>query len=207
VDIVMTIVQPRSYHRDGPIRRWTTSLVDLRGLINKASTAAHEALGENPRARVGPECRDCSGRHACAELQRQGFAAMDEAVRMDPQPLSVEAASLELRMVRQALSRLGARSSGLTAFLEAQLKAGHRVPGWALQPKRGREQWTVEAKQLVVFETLFDVKLFKEPELITPRQARQAGVPEQVVAQLSDRPPAGMELVEDDGSLARRIFG
>lgn len=207
VDITMTIVQPRSYHRTGPVRRWNTRLVDLRGLINRASNAAHEALGPEPRARVGPECRDCSGRHVCTELQRSGFHAMDEARRMDPQPLTPEVAALELRMVRHALQRLEARRSGLEAALEAELRAGRRVPGWALARKEGREKWTAPVEQIAALGTLFGKELIKPAEPITPRQARMAGLPEALVAQLAERTPGGMELIEDNGAEARRVFG
>lgn len=207
VELVVTVVQPRAPHRDGPIRRWRTTLLNLRALINQQSNAAHEALGGDPRAVVGPECRDCRGRHACEALQRAGLAAMDQAYRTPPLAMTPAGAGLELRMVDQAIERLKARRTGLEQQLLGELKRGATVPGWALQPGQSREKWKVPAAQVIATGQLMHLNLAKPPEAITPTQARKAGLDPAIVSSLAERPPAGVELVADDGSLARRVFG
>lgn len=207
LEITVTIVQPRAPHREGPVRRWHTSLASLRALINQQSNAAHEALGGNPRAVVGPECRDCRGRHACPALQQAGLAAMDAAGYVQPLVMSPAAAGLELRMVDQALERLKARRSGLEQQLLAEAKRGASIPGWRLQPGQSRERWKVPAAQVVATGQLLHLDLAKPTEAITPAQARKAGLDPAIVASLAERPPAGVELVPSDESLARKVFG
>lgn len=207
VDIVVTIVQPRSFSSDGPIRRWETTLLKLRALINVSSNAVHEALGPNPRAKVGPECRDCKARHACPTLQREGFAGMDEAKRVTPMEMTPAAAGLELRMLERSIALLTARSKGLEAQLERMAKSGAPTPGWRLVPGESRETWTVPEAQVIATAALLRVNVAKPPEAITPAQARKAGLDPDLVAALAARGPAGMKLVADDGSAARRAFG
>ena len=206
VDVTVTIVQPRSYSREGPIRRWRTTLADMRGLINIASNSAHEALGPNPRARVGPECRDCKARLACPALQAEGFAAMDEAKRVTPLVLTPAQAGLELRLLKRSADLMKARITGLEQQLLAAAKAGKPTPGWWARPGESRERWTVPAEQIAVTGDLMRLDLRKPMEVVTPRQAREKGLDPEIIKALAARTAGGVELVEDDGSEARRVF-
>lgn len=207
MDIVVTIVQPRSYSSEGPVRRWKTELVKLRALINISSTAVHEGLGAEPRARVGEECRDCRARHACPSLQRVGFAGMDEAKRVTPEVMTPANASLELRLLQRSIALLKARASGLEQQIESDIRSGKPVPGWMLKPGEAREKWKVPAAQVIATGSLMRLDLAKPQEAITPRQARDKGFDPAIVALLAERGPAGMTLVEDDGTAARKVFG
>lgn len=207
VEVVVTIVQPRAFHREGPVRRWKTTLVELRALINICSTAAHEALGPEPRTRLGPECRDCRARHACPTLQEQGYRDMDFARHVTPLDMPAPAAGLELRYVKRAIERLKARESGLEQQLMSAARRGQRTPGWAMQPGESRERWKVPAAQVLEIGKLLHLDLAKPTEAVTPNQARDKGLDPAIVQQLAERPPAAMKLVEDDGSLARKAFG
>lgn len=207
VEVTITIVQPRSFHRDGPVRRWRTTLAAMRALINQQSNAAHEALGPEPRATVGPECRDCRGRHACPQLQASALQAMDTARHIVPLELSPAAAGLELRLVREAQERLKARASGLEQQLESMIRKGGSVPFWRLAPGESRERWKVPAAQVIATAQMLHLDVAKPPDVITPAQARAKGLDPALVELLAERPPAGMQLVEDDGSAARRVFG
>jgi hypothetical protein len=207
VNVIAVIAQPRAHHRDGPIREWRTTLADMRGLINQQSNAAHEALGPNPRARVGEECRDCRARHVCPALQGAAYAAMDEAQRATPMPLPAAAASLELRLVRRALERLEARQSGLEEQISGELKRGTRVPGWRVEHGAGRERWKRPAAEVIAVGSMMGLNLAKVPEPVTPKQAREKGLDPAIVAEFSERPAGSASLVEDAGDAARRVFG
>lgn len=207
VEIVATIVQPRSFSSAGPVRTWRTHLVDLRALINVSNNAAHEALGPQPRAHVGPECRDCKARHACTLLQARGFAGMDEAKRITPFVMDAPSAGLELRMLDEAITLLNARRSGLAVQVESMARNGQAVPGWAMRQGEAREGWVVPAAQVIAVGDMLGLKLAKPTEAITPNQARAAGLDPDILKQYAKRGPAGLTLVADDGSLARRVFG
>lgn len=205
--ILAVIVQPRSYSADGPIREWRTKRTALRALINVASTAAHEAMGATPRARTGDECRDCRARHACPVLQREGFAAMDEAKHVSPLVMPPAGASLELRMARRAQKLLAARVTGLEEQITASLKRGERVPGWSLASGSGRERWKMPAAEVLALGAMMGVDIAKPAEPITPTQARAKGLDPSVVDAAAERPASAASLVVDDGAAMRAVFG
>lgn len=204
--ITAVIAQPRCYSGGGSIREWRTTRTGLRALINVSSTAAHEALGANPRARVGDECRDCRARHACPALQRAALSAMDEARHVVPLELPPAALSLELRMARRAQTLLEARVTGLEQQATVALKRGVAVPGWRVEHSAGREAWTVPADQVIAMGAMMGVDVAKPAAPITPEQARKAGLDPDVVAAVSKRPPGGAKLVEDDQAALKAIF-
>lgn len=207
VDVTVKIVQPRAYHRSGPIRSWSFKASEIRGHINIASTAAHEALGPEPRQRVGPECRDCRARHACVTLQRAAMRELDEAGREQPLDLPPAALGLELRMLREGIARLQARASGLEEQALAQIKRGVVVPGWGVEHGAGRQRWKAPPTEVLAVGQMFGLDLARPVEPITPLQAVKAGLPAEMLAAMAETPRGAAALVPDDGSKARAVFG
>lgn len=207
IRVTVKIVQPRSYHRDGPIRSWSFAASDIRALVNKSFNAAHEALGPNPVARVGDECRDCRARHACPTLQAAGYIGCDLAGNAQPFDLPPEAMALEHRMLKKYLKLMEARASGLETQLLALAKSGARTPGYRIEHGLGRERWTIDDAQVVAIGQALGVNVAKPVEAMTPKQAVKAGLPEAVLAGIVTTPRGEAQLVEDDGSFTRRIFG
>ena len=207
IDVTVKIVQPRAYHRSGPIRTWSFKASDIRAHINIASTAAHEALGPEPKQRVGPECRDCRARHACVTLQRAAMRELDEAGREQPLDLPPAALGLELAMLRQGIKRLEARASGLEEQALAQIKRGVSIPGWRVEHGAGRQRWAKPAAEVLAVGSMFGVDLAKPVEPITPLQAVAKGLPAEMLTAMSETPRGAAALERDDGSRARAVFG
>jgi hypothetical protein len=207
IDVTVTIVQPRAYHRSGPIRRWSFKASDIRAHVNIASTAAHEALGPEPRQRVGPECRDCRARHACVTLQRAAMRELDEAGREQPLDLPPAALGIELAMLREGIRRLEARASGLEEQALAQIKRGVAIPGWKVEHGAGRQRWAKAPAEVLAVGQMFGLDLAKPTEPITPLQAVAKGLPAEMLTAMAETPRGGAALERDDGSKARAIFG
>lgn len=214
IDVLLSIVQPRAPHPQGPVRTWRFRLDEARALINIASNQCHAALtdpavtGRVIPARTGPECRDCRARHACTTLQQAAFNAVDESGKPQVFEPSPAALALEVRVLREAQDRLKARLSGLEAQAEAKLRAGQRIPGLALQAaSNGRLVWKRPAEEVIALGGLMGVSVAKKPEAITPLQAIKAGLPEALVSQYAERTRGEMVLALDDGEEARRVFG
>lgn len=206
--VKMVIVQPRSFHRDGPVREWLTRLSDLRAQINILTMAAERALEPGAKCTPNPECEYCPARHACEAVQHSAYRAVALSKGSTPLVLSPAAVGLELRTLEAAEQALAARISGLKAQAVALFKGGAQVPGWAMVPTSGREAWREDKPlaELLQLGTLFGIDLAK-PAAITPTQARKKGMPEEVIAQYAGKPSRGLALERDDGSTARRVFG
>lgn len=206
ITIEFKICQPRSYHREGPVRAWKTRASDLREQTNKLAAAALRAL-TNPQQIPNDECEFCPGRHACEALQASAYRAADKAYAVTPLELSPAAAGLELLMLRRAMMRLKARVSGLEEQAEQTIRGGVLVPHWRLaQTSGGRETFKSEAVEAVKAIGLCYGKDLSKTVLLTPKQAVDKGVPREVLAAFINPASSGVKLAEDDGSAARKAF-
>lgn len=219
VVVDMVVIQPRAYHRDGPVRRWRVLASDLRAYINRLANAAGVACGPNPKATPDPvACEDCTGRGHCEALQREGFRAAAKGQQYGALDLSPHALGLELRTLKRAQALLDARVTGLEAQAVATLKAGQLVPFWAMESVPGRLAWNKPVSEIFALGDMLGLDLQKEPEPITPTQAKAAAKAkakaqgldgktyEGLIDAYAARPPGAVKLTADDGSKARLTF-
>jgi hypothetical protein len=206
----MRIVQPRCYVRGGAVREWVAPLDDLRAQFNIRKSAAEEAIGPNPRFRVGEECRDCrvALNAACPTLHKNAHAIMDHVSHEQPMGLPASVIGWELKYGRRAQAILNAYVSGLDAQAEHMIKSGQQVPGVGLSQGEGRTKWVIPHAQAIAMAAMMGVDIAQPPEAITPLQAKKKGLDPKFVDGLAKPGPGKVSITIDDGSLARRIgFG
>lgn len=203
--VVFRIVQPRAYHRGGPVREWSCVASDLRPLINRLHVAAHR---DPDGFEVSAECDNCPGRHACKALQYTALTHADTAGRGGlPEVLPPGDAALELRLLQRAAERIRARITGLEGQVEGMIRRGDQVPGFRMAQGTARERWTRPPAEVIALGAMMGVDVAKPAAAITPKQARDAGLSADLVAAYSERPAGALRLVPDDGSFLRRVFG
>lgn len=207
------VIQPRNYDGDGPVRRWTCTLAELRVFASKLKTAAIAAVaalvpGAPPAtATPGAHCYECPGRHACKPLQQSGYKGVWLSGQSVPVILSDEALGMELKLLRDAAEILKHRIGGLEAdAIERMTRKGRRVLHFAMEQSLGMEGWKVPDDQVIAMGKLFGKQLGKTKAL-TPKQAVAAGMPSELVAPLIKQETKGLKLVEDDGKKAAKAFG
>lgn len=207
----LAIIQPRAFHRDGPVRHWRVLASDLRGYFNQLAHAAALAVSANPKATPTPEgCENCRGRHACEALQRAAYTAAAKGEEYGALDVSPHALGLELRTLKRAQKLLDARVSGIEAQAAASIKQGVLVPFWAMESTPGRLAWSKPAPEVFALGDMLGLKLQKDPEPITPTQAKAAAKAAKVSGDIIDayatRPIGAVKLVPDDGTKARLTF-
>lgn len=207
----LIVIQPRAYHRDGPVRRWRIRAGDIGPYFLRLRESASLATGPNPPALVTTEgCENCRGRHACEALQRAAYRAADKAEQFGAFDLSGHALGLELRELRRAQDVLKARVSGLEEEAAARIKKGGRVAFWMMESTPGRLAWTKPVEEVLVLGQMLGLDLAKEPDAITPTQALAAAKAAKLPAELFDaytvRPSGAVKLSPDNGDLARLTF-
>ena len=205
IQVIFTIGQPRSFHPLGPIRRWTTTAAALQPYFATLRAMAAEAMSPSPRTIVGPECRDCTGRHACQSLQNAADNVADIAGGVVTFELPPVALGVELRMLDRAEKLLAARLTGLREQALALRRKGVAIPFYELKQGEGRERWTVPVEEVQALGTLVGHDLTK-PKPLTPSQVRKLGVDADVVALYSERPKGELKLVQVTDSTARKVF-
>jgi hypothetical protein len=206
------IVQPRDFHRDGPVRTWRVRASDLRPYYNTirngvdAAVRADGTFHPEAQCRVNPGCRDCTGRRACTTLQRASLADIDLAGAPVPFDLSPAAVGAELRLIQRAIEQLEARASGLEEQAKSSMLAGVDVPWFRLERTQGREKWFKPVAEVLALGKMLGYNLAKPTEAITPTQARKLGMPAELTAAYAGRAGGEMVLVPDDGTKARKVF-
>jgi hypothetical protein len=215
----LVLVQPRCYHRDGPVRRWIIPAHELRAYLNRAASAAREALGEGntlldgkPRAITNEHCIDCKARHVCKTLLYGTSAVVQFSTAPEVVELPPEAMGQELAILDDAIELLKARRTGVAARAEAYIRAGTPVAYYHLEPGESRMVYKddVDVDEFVGFGDLVGVdvrkKQTKKDMLVTPTQAIQLGIDEGAMKSYAHRPPAALKLARDKLITARKVF-
>ena len=206
--VEIVIVQPRSFHKNGPVQVWTTTPFRLNELVQKTRKSVEQALTANPPTQTGSHCLDCAASHICSTLRAAASHVVDYSGKAEVTDLIIEAAAVELRVLDDAAKRLEARRTGLAAQVEVELLNGKSVPYWKLEPRRAKLDWNadVTVDEVAAMGDLIGVDVRKPPALLTPTQAKNAGVPESVLDHYASRRSAGVSLKPDDSTTARKVF-
>lgn len=201
------IIQPRSYHKDGPIRYWSITPQELEIYITRLQETEQKAMEPNAQCIPNPECTYCVGRHACQALQQAALTVVDISKSNTPWELSPADLGKELKLLKNAAELLDARITGLEEQVLSKIQSGVRVPHFKVEPSIGREKWKVPVNAIEIMGVLFGCDLLKPKEAITPKQAIKAGVPESIVKNYVEVQHGKLKLVPEPLNLARKIFG
>lgn len=206
--VELTIVQPRSYHRDGPVRSWRTRLVDLRAQFNLLRDSAALAMRPGAATRTGEWCEHCPGRHVCRTLQNASLQIADRAGDSTPFALDATQTGNELRWLRHARDLLDARITGLSAEALTRIRKGESVAHFRAEHSVGNEKWIPgKEEEVILMGDILGKDVRKPVSAITPTQARAKGIDADVISQYSHRPTGELKLVPMDATQTRKIFG
>jgi hypothetical protein len=232
--VVLTIHQPRCYHRGGPHRPWLTTVAELQPYVARMRERYALAMTDDaPVYATDPEvCEDCPARLCCEAAIAAGYRGYEHGFRSIPIRMSPAALGLEYKTLRRGHSQLKARLSALEEEIAMRSRQSGGVPGWRMEFGDGRAYWDESKASL---QTIIDtgramsVNVAKPAlssaidtivtvgrelgvdvaklALLTPTQAKKAGYPAELVEAWTTRKPGAMQLVEDDGTVAARVFG
>jgi len=204
-----TIVQPRCFHRDGPVRSWSCRASDLRAQINFMNMAVSKVLLGKGDCTPGAWCNHCPATHACEALQKSTQAAFDFIASPVPSEMPIEVKGRYLAKVQQAMTMLKAIEGGLEEELEAAIRSGSSVPGYELRPGQGRVNWNKPGAEIAALGDMFGVD-FRKEAFVTPTQAKallkKNGVDESVISAYSERKSGELKLVKSDMHKLKQVF-
>lgn len=203
--IEFVIVQPRSYHRDGPVRRWAITRAEFEAYRQIFRDAAALAMSPDAPTVTGSHCRDCKARRACPTLQEASYQIVEWAGKNLPFNMPPRALGKELQLMTEAQALLSSRISGLTDEVMGRVKSGESVPGWMLESSAGRERWSKPLEEVLLMGQMMGVDISK-PSAVTPKQAIKAGLAAELVHMYSETPNGASKLVADTGAKSRSAF-
>ena len=206
IKVVMRVVQPRSFHRDGPIREWSTTLDALAPFIGALSLAAEQNMSGEGLAKSGSHCKYCQARHGCPVALKSAAQLYEVAGQALPLEMSKHALAVQLSIVVEARKRLTSIEDALMQQVETSIRRGERVPGWMTQPKQGREAWAVPIDEVHALGDMLQIDLRKQ-SAVTPKQAVKLGIDKDVIKAYIAKTTSGIEIVPEDEKTIRKIFG
>ena len=207
VKVVLRIVQPRSYHRDGPIREWVTTLDVILKHIQTLRTNAAIALGPNATLNTGSHCKHCQARYACPAAIQAGTGFYEVSLQPVPVDLTPEQVGVQLLMLDRAFEHIKSQKSGFEEMVKHLVKSGKSVPGWLTEMGKGNEKWSKPVTEVIDLGNMLGFDLKKPDEAITPNAARKLGIDDAVIKEYSTRTNTSLKIVKDDGAKLRQIFG
>ena len=169
VDTVnLTIVQPRGFHFDGPIRSWAIGVNDLDWWLYDQLVPAMYDAEESNATESGEHCRFCPVRyHACPQL----LADMDELEELITMVNTAKGGAKALtnkqlgRFIQLFdLAKIVAKAANATAFI--RLQDGKKIAGVKLANGRTNRTWKDDAEKAIKAE--LGTKAYSQPELLTP---------------------------------------
>lgn len=202
---VLTIVQPRCFVGNSPVRSWAVPFADLCVYRDRLAASELASMQQNAPTKTGSECRFCKARSTCTSLQQAAHAVVDMAGESTPHNLTPAALGGELAMLTGAMALLKGRIDGLQEETLQRVKQGANVPGWRIEQGQGREKWVRSVEEVIALGEMMGVDVSKRG-VITPRQAVKAGLAEELVQSYAARPMGELKLVPDDLNKARSVF-
>jgi hypothetical protein len=199
------IVQPRAYHRDGPIREWVCKLSDIRPHINRLHAAAEEACTPDPRIISGAHCRYCPARASCEAAITGGISLYEAAITARTAELSADAIGSLYSVVKRAISQLEYIESGIEEQIKSRIRSGENIPGCLVEEGFGREDWSKPIEEIIALGDMLGVDV-RKPGVVTPVQARKKGLDPAIIAAYSSKESKGYKVVLDNNKKARSVF-
>ena len=206
-EIHLRIVQPRVWHKQGPVREWVITYEGLQFYGEHLRAAASAAMGDDPQTVPGLHCRYCSARHSCKSARRVCLDGADYAGETTTEELSDKAIGREIETLRWAQDLIGYRLTGLEADAFDRLRAGRRCEGIEVSQSKGRMEWSHDEAEIIAMAEMLSVDIKKPPELITPVKAIKAGVPAEIVNQYATRRAGHQRLITNGDVKAKKVFG
>lgn len=202
--LVLTIVQPRAPHRDGPIRSETISVMDLLEWTQELKAAAVRTEAPDAPVVAGEHCLFCPAAGVCPALRDKAlegamvdFASASITVPADPGVLSVS----EMAAILDKADLIDNWVSAVRAHALHLAEAGTEVPGYKLVDKRATRKWREDEHQTVGHLGnigLTDDDLFKRT-LLSPAQIEKLLPKDKrhLLADLVEKVSSGRNLVPD----------
>lgn len=217
---VLYVIQPRAFHRSGPVRSDDIDVLDLVDWSDSLMSAAIETTVEPPRLAAGDHCKFCTGAHLCPELDRHSRALAvaefdpvpgPDEVFTPPDPSTLTSERLALVLDRAEIVETWIKAVRAHAF--RLLDSGEAVPGYKLVQGTGRRKWADDIEAAIVLSELGVADDDYAPrKIVTPAQAERVlgavlkeqgvkGFAKEAKAKLwglTVTPPAGATLARDE---------
>jgi len=203
--ISIGLIQPRAYHKDGPVRSYIVPIEEFNTIIEKLRNAAENATSKSPRLNTGQHCRYCDGKLMCPAYNKLTRDIMDEfSVDYSVEAPTIDMIGRELVDLLAMEDIIKRRISAANAELTTQLQNGGVCNTWVLNTSVGRWMW-VDNAPFTEIEAITGVTISKTTH-ITPKQAVKEGIAWDHIKPYVYK-SAGVKLVPAENIDGVKLFG
>lgn len=186
----LTIVQPRAYHADGPIREWPTTGDAILEWAETTLIPAMNRVDNDPDAyEAGEHCRFCTAKLSCPLMN----AAADDAVE-EKETQSVTDDELARRYEQTTILRMYIKAVEDECYRRAM--AGNTVPGTKLIYGRSSREWKEGAEETIIAKLGEDA--YTTPQLKSVAQVEKLPGGKELVAEFAFKKEGNPILVNAD---------
>jgi len=201
--IIISICQPRPYHRNGKFRSWEITCLELFDLASRM-----QFVLSNPTDQLltSDHCKRCEGLAGCPAAHKASMNAIDVADKAFNDTLPDEHLSNEIDVLRFAQTRIKNRLQAIEELAMHRIKSGQPIKNYIVEQGYGHPKWN----DGVTPETLSAMtgKAMSKPKILTPGQAKKAGLSEAVIKTLSTKPKTSLKLTRASANeTAEKLFG
>ena len=202
VDVELHVYQPRPNHPLGVARVWRIPAEDNDEWAEWLWTRASDCI-DNPRGTVGAHCLNCPAAGSCHALTANVYGVFETVEDHRVTDMTGDQLGAFLTFLWRAEKLVKAKKEAIEAEMEARLKQGSQVPGWALHPRTGNRRFTVDADRVRLATGIDPFKAV----MMSPSELEREGVPKHVVALITERPTIGRKLTNSPSDLMDALFG
>lgn len=202
-EIHFRIYQPRPHHPRGKVREWVISYDELMGYWQQLQAALTQPTDQ---LQTSPHCYKCPSMSQCPAKQIADMNAIDTANVAFNSEVDNSTLSWMLDNLSRAQEVLKQSQDAYEDLALHRLRAGQSVEGYTAQTSKGKTQWN-DGMTADVVQMLTGVDVSKAG-IVTPNQAKNAGISPEVLETMTNRPNTGTKLVRQDVSKkAEKLLG
>jgi hypothetical protein len=208
-EVELVVVQPRAWHRDGPVRRKKWPVREIEALGQKLLEAAWRATQPNAPLVPGYHCKFCGAASTCKALADFSLKAAQLEFSKDAEMKLKGNVPNPATMTPEQLAKVLEAAEIFETWLVAVRARAHivaettNIPGWKLVPKQARRKWIDDEHRVcdaLIAMGLEEAQIFEE-KIRSPAQLekhlRKKERESQAFRELCPAVSSGLNLVRD----------
>jgi hypothetical protein len=194
--ITIHIIQPRGYHNDGPIRRWSINVFDLERWLDDELLPAMNHAMVSRETTSGEHCRFCPARtRACPQLLKD-FDELEEIMTvMDQKGGAKKLNNTQLARFKSLFEVAKIAAKAADATVMNRLQAGKNVKGFKLVRSKTNREWRPGAKEALVAK--FGDNALIDIALKSPAQIEKLPEGKQLTDEWAEKPPGNIAVAHE----------
>lgn len=193
--VITTIVQPRAYHPDGPVRSHTYTIEELKEFEKEMEEKIALTRVNDPIIKTGSHCKFCKALSICPGVKKEVNAVAVEDFR-SVQSNNSEKMTKLLEMTPRIIDFLKANE----AEIKIRAERGEEISGFKLVKAKSNRIWKSDSRVISEFGSKFGENLYGPRKLLSPAKMEKllkGKISKDALLPYIEKPDKGLSLVKE----------